>query len=112
MVAKSGKFQDGQIKNALPNTLIGNSLLFPEDGVEVFHSPGHTADSISVYDRFDGVLHVGDNVETLVPEIYDTQSNYVRTIEKYLDRNPALCISGHNDNITRDDLETILKIVS
>jgi glyoxylase-like metal-dependent hydrolase (beta-lactamase superfamily II) len=112
MVAKGGKFKDGQIKKVLPNTLISDRLVFPEDGIEVFYTPGHTADSISVYDRFDGVLYVGDNVETLVPEVYDTQSNYIRSIEQYLGFDFSFSIAGHNSNVTREDLETIWKTVS
>ncbi len=109
MEQKYGKWKEGIIGKVLPDTPIDDHFNFPEDGIEVFHSPGHTGDSLSVYDRLDRVLHVGDNMETLVPEIYDTKENYRNTLETYLGYDFSFCIGGHNGNVKRADILAVLK---
>jgi len=56
-----GRIFLGEVKKCLPNRLIDADLHFPEDGVKIFMNPGHSADSISVYDEIDKVLYLGDN---------------------------------------------------
>jgi glyoxylase-like metal-dependent hydrolase (beta-lactamase superfamily II) len=103
---------EGHTKKVLPNTLIEDCMVLPEDGLEIFYSPGHTADSISVYDRLDKMLYVGDNIETPMPEIYDSKEHCMESLRKYLEYDFTYCISGHNGNVKRADIETVLKSLS
>ena len=60
-VERNRQYFDDEIHQCLPNLVFEGSLHFPEDGISLFHSPGHTADGISVYDAVDKVLYIGDN---------------------------------------------------
>jgi glyoxylase-like metal-dependent hydrolase (beta-lactamase superfamily II) len=99
---------EGHTKKVLSNTLIEDRLMLPEDELEIFYSPGHTADSISVYDHHDKVLYVGDNIETPMPEIYDSKEHCMASLRKYLEYDFTYCISGHNGNVTRADIKEVL----
>ena len=106
---KHGRWKEGHIKMVLPDTPVDDTLWLREDGLEIFHSPGHTADSLSVYDHADRVLYVGDNVETLMPGIYDSAKNLARSLRKYLTYDFAFCLGGHNSDIRREDIEKVLE---
>lgn len=109
MEQKNGKWKEGQIKKVLPTMPIDDNFLFMDDGIEVFYSPGHTVDSLSVYDRADKVLHVGDNMETPFPEVYDTRENIVNSLKKYAEYDFNNCISGHNGDVKREDILAAIK---
>jgi hydroxyacylglutathione hydrolase len=104
-----GKYKDGQTRNVLPNVTIADNFAFDEDGIEVFYTPGHTVDSISVYDRVDKVLQVGDNMETPFPIVQDTEEHLASSLKKYLAYDFMRCISGHNADVKREDILTVLK---
>ena len=55
---QNDRYFNGEVHKCLPNLLFENSIYFPEDGISIFHTPGHTEDSISVFDSVDQVLHV------------------------------------------------------
>jgi len=52
---------DAEIHKCLPNLVFEGNICFPEDGITLFHTPGHTDDSINVYDAVGKVLYVADN---------------------------------------------------
>ncbi|MCL2406786.1 MAG: MBL fold metallo-hydrolase [Defluviitaleaceae bacterium] len=56
-----GSYLLGDIYKHLPNRLIDAPLHFAADGVLIFMNPGHSKDSISVYDEVDKILYLGDN---------------------------------------------------
>ena len=60
-VSARGAILHGEVHKYLPNRLIDAPLHFPEDGVLIFLNPGHSVDSISVYDEIDKVIYLGDN---------------------------------------------------
>lgn len=109
MVQKGGKYKDGEIKNVLPNTPIADYFLFDEDGIEIFYTPGHTVDSLSVYDRIDKVLHVGDNMETPFPSVHDTEAHLKDSLKKYLEYDFDRCICGHNGDVKRAEILTVIE---
>lgn len=109
MEQKGGKWKEGRIKNVLPDRLIANHFNFDEDGIEIFYTPGHTIDSLSVYDHLDKVLHVGDNVETPFPSIHDTEEHLVDSLRKYLEYDFTRCISGHNGDVKREDILAVIE---
>lgn len=112
MISRSGKFIEGETKKVLPNLLFEDRMIFPEDGIEIFYTPGHTIDSISIYDHIDKVLYVGDNVEEPMPGIHDSKEHCVQSLRKYLKYDFACCISGHNSNVIRADIEEVIAALS
>ena len=91
---------NGEVHECLPNLTFESSLYFSDDEVEIFHTPGHTKDSISIYDAVDKVLYAGDNIgdtdEEIVPRIKTDLLTFQRLLETYKQYDFDLCISGHN----------------
>ena len=100
---------EGGVHKKLPSLVFESSLYFPDDGISIFHSPGHTEDCISVYDERDRILHAGDNIgdtnEFIVPEIDTDVETFRRLIALYGRYDFDVCISGHNKPQGRDVLE-------
>ncbi len=88
-----------QIEILLPDMTFSDELCFEEEGIELFYSPGHTIDSISLYDRHDKVLCAGDNVELPHPTYCDKDNsqNHIKTLEKYLTMDAIVFIPGHDE---------------
>lgn len=66
--SKNKKNIQGEAIQTLPNLTFEGKISFEEDGIQIFQTPGHTKDSISIYDRIENTLIVGDNLEK--PIIY------------------------------------------
>lgn len=93
----------GEVELVLPSIGFNTEVLFPEERVLLFHSPGHTEDGISLYDMKEGVLLVGDNVESPIPFLYQPNIKlYKNTLKKYLSMDWHTCIASH-DPIMKDD---------
>ncbi|MBY9001054.1 MAG: MBL fold metallo-hydrolase [Candidatus Heimdallarchaeota archaeon] len=95
----------GDVKLVIPNTSFTEKLSYPEEGIEFYHSPGHTADSSSCYDSIDNVLIVGDNLESPFPYIRILNiDKYTNSLREYLSRDAKIIISGHDELMTDDTL--------
>lgn len=83
----------------LPTDTFIQDYGFEDDGIYLFHTPGHTADGISVYDRIEKVLNVGDNLgddlEHIVPDLDMDVSTYIATLDQYASFKTATMVSGH-----------------
>ena len=100
-LAEYGRHQQGDVSIILPQLLFDERLAFEEDGVEFFHTPGHTQDSSSCYDRIDKVLLVGDNVELPLPYLYwNDLDRYLETLKSYLAVDVQRIIAGHHIRVT------------
>ena len=64
---KFKKFKQGEVAIVYPNITFEDRLIFHDDEIEIFYSPGHSDGSASLYDKVDKVLYVGDNVEGPIP---------------------------------------------
>ena len=53
---KLSDYVDSEVYKCLPNLIFEGSMYFPEDGITLFHTPGHSDDGISIYDGVDKVL--------------------------------------------------------
>jgi len=99
---------DGEVRKCLPNMVFEGSLHFPCDGIHIFHSPGHSADCISIYDEVDKVLYAGDNIGdteiNIVPWIDTDPETFKKLIETYKQYDFDCCISGHNKPQTKSVL--------
>ena len=91
---------DGEVRKCVPNMVFDSSLHFPEDGISLFHTPGHTPDSISIYDAVDKVLYAGDNIgdtdDEIVPWIGTDMETMQSTISIFKQYDFEICLSGHN----------------
>ena len=96
----------------LPSLVFEERLEFFEDRIILFHTPGHTYDSISVYDQAEQVLNVGDNIgdtpELIIPELECNVDIYRDSVLKYKALNPKMIISGHNQPMKSEVLDRIL----
>lgn len=89
----------GDVRPVYPTITFSDRLTFPDDGVEIFHAPGHTPDSVSCLDTVDNVLFAGDNIEAPLPYLFsDDLEAYAATLRRYLDLKPGRFVSGHDAN--------------
>ena len=99
-LAENSHLIDGEVRKCLPNVVFEQRIHFPDDGVEIFFTPGHSEDGISVYDPVGKVLYAGDNIgdteEEIVPWIDTDMETFQRLIDIYRAYDFEHCISGHN----------------
>ena len=98
----------------LPNLLFDSELCFPEDDIFLLFSPGHTDDSIAVFDAKEKVLNVGDSIgdtdDNIIPEI-NTEFGmpvFIESIERCKALDAVLVVSGHNHIHGKDVFDKIL----
>lgn len=101
------------VRMVLPNVLFNQRIIFAEDGIECFHTPGHSIDGISVYDHIDKIINVGDQIGDndleIVPELETEVAVYRKSLIKIGDIDFTRCISGHNHVQNHDVIDRILK---
>lgn len=105
----------GDVVLTYPNITIDKYIRFEEDEVELYHTPGHSDDSISIIDCFDKVLFAGDNIEEPYPFVEkDNVPKYIKTLEKYLTLDVNIVIGGHssisNKDLIRNNIEYAKRI--
>lgn len=83
-ITKNHRFWEKEAYIKPPDCTFQEKILFPEDSVEYFYSPGHTKDSSSCLDVEDGVLFVGDNLEYPIPYLESAYlEDYETTLKQY-----------------------------
>jgi glyoxylase-like metal-dependent hydrolase (beta-lactamase superfamily II) len=99
-------WQRGAIKLIPPTVTFEERLELPEFDVELFFSPGHTQDSITLYDHKDRVLVVGDNAERPIPSCIDPENldTHVDSLNNYLTYTFDTIVPGHGDLLTGADI--------
>ena len=109
LIAKYGKrnleqyseHMKGNVTLTYPNQLFSSSAILDNGRIRLFHSPGHTLDSSSCIDYEDGILFVGDNIESPIPYIYNPDLDlYIATLMDYLSMDWKFLISGHDPLMT------------
>ncbi len=112
MIEKNRQFQKGDVQLNLPNLTFDGELYFPDDKIRIFHTPGHTADSISVLDEEEHVLNmsdnIGDSMEEIIPSMEVENDTFRNTIRSYMALNVDACVSGHNTIVGKEVFQTIL----
>lgn len=112
MLERQGRHMHGEARLCLPNLVFTDTLEFPGDGVRIFHTPGHTADSVSVLDEADGVLNAGDNIgdtaDEIVPSVGVGRGVFMETLEKYRNLTFDTCVSGHNVTLGKEVVGSII----
>lgn len=100
-------YQMGQVELCLPNLTVAEELVFVEEGVVIFYSPGHSEDSISVYDQVDQILFAGDNVERPLPSYMEWKNltAYQETLRRYLELDLQWIVPGHRQVLKPEEIE-------
>lgn len=111
MLGRNGQYVRGEAVLRLPDLVFEGELTFPDDGIRLLHTPGHTLDSISVLDEQDGVLdaadNIGDDMEDIVPSLETSPEVYRATLNRYRGLAFDTLLSGHNVPLDRDVLDLI-----
>jgi cyclase len=104
-LAEHASHKKGEVRLLPPDQTFHDKLEFQNERIQFIHTPGHTLDSSSCYDEVDKVLFVGDNVESPIPYLNHANfEQYIRTLERYLEFNWNLVISGHDPPLKTPDL--------
>lgn len=100
------QYASGPVKVQEPSITFESNLRLPVPGLELFHTPGHTADSISIYDEKDRVLIVGDNCEAPIPSYVNANllEEHRDSLIRYLDYDFDFIVPGHGAVMTRKEL--------
>jgi len=104
-IKKNREYIEGEVRKCLPNMVFEGSLCFPEEGISIFHSPGHREDCISVYDAVDKVLYTGDNFGVREGRALlwgEDLFAFQRLIETYKQYDFDICLSGHSEPQTKE----------
>ena len=112
---KYKEFRKGDVILTNPNLTFTDRISFDEDDILIYHTPGHTDDSISVIDLEDKVLFAGDNLERPIPYLMSKNLNqYIKTLENYINLDVEIVIGGHtaceNKDLIRDNLDYVSKV--
>ena len=98
ILEKYAEHKRGEVVLTPPNKLFKEKIVFDVEGVEFYHSPGHTLESSSCFDHKEKILFVGDNIESPFPYInFLNLENYCNSLREYLTRNAKIIISGHDE---------------
>ncbi|MCE7748169.1 MAG: MBL fold metallo-hydrolase [Candidatus Heimdallarchaeota archaeon] len=98
LLEKYGEHKRGEVILTPPNRLFKEKIVFEVEGVEFYHSPGHTLESSSCFDHKEKILFVGDNIESPIPYInFLNLESYCDSLREYLTRNAEVIISGHDE---------------
>ncbi len=105
-LAEYACWRRGEIRLLPPTVTFEKRLDLPEFDAELFFTPGHTPDSISLYDRRDRVLVAGDNAERPIPSCVDPGNldAHLDSLKNCLAYDCATIVPGHGDLLTHDDI--------
>ena len=88
----------GRVVIEPPNVTFTEKITFEKDKLTLWHTPGHTADSISLWDAVDRVLVAGDNLERPCPVMqWNRIDLYENSLKDYLKLPIQFVITGHTD---------------
>lgn len=94
-IEENGQYFRGKPGHAFPTCLIDEAVeILPQ--LFAFPSPGHTADSLSVWDAKNCFLFAGDCVELPVVQLCQPDlAAYRQTIQRFMELQPKAVFSGH-----------------
>lgn len=112
-VAKNKRHFSGNVIKVLPNTTFDSKIIFHDDNIEVFSSPGHTKDCISILDHEEKILYAGDNLEKPIVYVENKDiATYIETLKKYLIADPQQIVAGHTLNVTKADIAKTIEYLT
>jgi glyoxylase-like metal-dependent hydrolase (beta-lactamase superfamily II) len=103
------QYKEFDIQINMADTLVSKDTEI--DGLNILQAPGHTSDSIVVYDKRTMNLFIGDNIgdqdENMVPDLEDVDA-YRETLSKLMQL-PIINIYGSHRN--RESASTLIDIM-
>lgn len=104
--AELGRYARGNVVLALPDVSFDSRLYLERLDIGVFYSPGHSLDSITIYDERDRILICGDNCEKPIPSYVSGMllEEHLETLVGYLKLDFHYIIPGHGEIMTREEL--------
>lgn len=115
MLETKSAYLRGETSLRLPDVVFDRELYFPADRIRLFHSPGHTEDSISILDEEEGVLFAGDNLgdspDELLPNLYAGAEAYRSTLSIYENLSFNTLLSGHNQIFDKSVLARVADLL-
>lgn len=104
-LVKYADHQRGKIELLPPTHTFQEILKFEDEEVTFFHTPGHTLDSSSCFDERDGILFVGDNIESPIPYLNHANfDQYIQHLDSYLEISWKFLLTGHDPIMDKPDL--------
>jgi len=116
-VAENGQLAEGSITfRKSDRTMIDDKVI--DDRLRCIFAPGHTVDSIMIYDSQSQILFIGDNIGDegagLIPELDCPVTEYRATLEKALLCSPLSIASSHRAlsgiRLIKDVLKTLTSL--
>jgi len=105
-IEKNREFIDAQIHKCLPNVTFEGSMHFPDDGISLFHTPGHTDGCICIYDAVGKVLYTGDSFGIWEGKAYlwtnNNHESSAHLIDVYKKCDFEICVPSHSEPQTRE----------
>jgi glyoxylase-like metal-dependent hydrolase (beta-lactamase superfamily II) len=96
-MSEYGDSKRGEVTMVLPSLTFSDRMTFLDDGVELFHTPGHTEDSIAIYYKPEGVMFVADTLEEPIPQVDSSSpSVYADSLLRIATYSPETIATGHN----------------
>ncbi len=86
----------------------GETLVCGDSLFEVIHTPGHTDDSISLYDKKEGVLFVGDTPVIIRSEGGTYSEEFISTIRSLCQRNIQTIYFGHGEPVFEEPHQLLM----
>lgn len=110
------QYKQGNVNMTLPTITFDKYLQLENSHLRLFQSKGHTDDGICIYYAPDKILFVGDNIGDddiqIIPELENTNEEYIAAIKEMLRYDVYYVLSGHNNLKKKDFLHTILNQLS
>lgn len=81
-----------------------------ENGIQLHYTPGHTMDSISIYDQKHQIYFTGDNLEKPLIQIEENSLQcYQTTLQHYIQSSHTQFFAGHTLYIEQSDIQQMLQ---
>jgi glyoxylase-like metal-dependent hydrolase (beta-lactamase superfamily II) len=104
-IQNRGHFIQGETEPVFPSVVFETTLSFVDENIELIHTPGHTADSISVFDHAENSLYVFDNLERPIVYVEDPNiERYMETLRYYLALKPNRIFGSHTLELEIGDI--------
>jgi glyoxylase-like metal-dependent hydrolase (beta-lactamase superfamily II) len=101
-----------QVKLSLPNVLFDKGRMFLHLGnrtLELIHAPGHTADSIVVYDHQDRLLFAGDTMMPVPFIVWGDWKTMAATLSRLARMRLDNIVQGHGEVLLRGEIPRTIR---